>query len=199
MSAKRLLFALALVAAALTLAPDWAAAQGIPTTTPKFTPGGNGTFRGPFPGFNQKPPAGASATNPALPTVTVIPGVASAGGVVTPANYLGNNLGSTMDSTYQTIVQMNSLQTLQQNQGQFGQFGNLGSLGGVLGGALGALGGAKGALGGGALGALGALGGGALGALGGGALGILGGAGGKFGAGGALGALGAFGSRYYGL
>jgi hypothetical protein len=198
MSAKGTLATLVLVAAALTAVPGHVTAQGIPTTQPKFSPGGPGTFRGPFPGFQQRPPAGATSTNPALPTVTVIPGVASASGVVTPAVYLGNNLGTTLDSTYQSIVQMNSVQTLSQNQGQFGQFGNLGSLGGALGGVKGALGGGAlgGALGGGALGALGALGGGALG---GGALGALGGAGGKFGAGGAVGALGAFGSRYYGI
>jgi hypothetical protein len=186
MSTKRLSLVAALAALALASTGLRASAQGVPVTQPKFVPGGNSTFRGPFPGFNLQPPGGAVATQSRTPTV--FPGVASANGIVTPASYLGNNLGQTMDQTYQLIVQTNALQTVTQNQGQFGQFGNLGSSGML--GQLGQLG---------QLGSTGQLGtSGALGALG-GQLGLLGGVGGKVGSGGAVGLLGAFGSRYYGF
>ena len=180
MTAKRVLSVAALLALLLG-AVDRAAAQGIPATQPTFIPGGPvPSFRGPFPGFKFGPinlPSTVHGRNP-----TVIYGVASANGIVTPAAYLGNNLGATLDSTYQQIVSSNATLTLSQNVGQFGQFGNLGSLGGVAGGQLGQQQGGQ------------------LGQQLGGQLGQMGGVGGKLGAGGgAVGVLGAFGSRDYGI
>lgn len=174
MTVKHLIVALAAIVA-MAAANDRADAQVV--VSPKFTSQGAGGYRGPFPGFLNAPKALPTNIQQAAPTV--IYSVSGVGGIVTPASYLGSNLGLSQNTTYQAIVSSNSISSLTSNQGQQGNFGNLGSQGSI--GQIGQ--------------------GGQLGQIGqGGSIGISGGIGGKGGgAGGGVGIIGSLGSRYYGI
>jgi hypothetical protein len=174
---KHLIVALASIVA-LVAANGQASAQVV--ASPKFTGTGGNGYRGPFPGFASSSRPIATNINPASPA-TVLYSVSGFGGIVTPASYLGSNLGLQLNTTYQGIVTSNAVLSLQSNSGQFGNFGNLGSQG-AQGGQVGQVGQAG-------------VQGGVAGNIGGG----VGGVGGKIGAGGAIGAIGALGSRYYGI
>ena len=173
MTMKHLVVALASIVA-VAAASERATAQVV--TSPKFSSGTSG-FRGPFPGTLNTPKPLATNIQGASPTV--IYSVSGANGIVTPASYLGSNLGQTQNTTYQAIVASNAISSLSSNQGQQGNFGNLGSQG-VQGGQVGQVGqvGVAGAAG--AVGVAGNIGNGGVG-------GKLGGAGGAIGAIGALG------------